>query len=86
MKYRQNTEIFSASLDEEVCIFNPANGEYINLNKTASKIWELIEQSTSIKKLVNSLNEIYEDKELILETELIEFLEKGMKKGFIISN
>ncbi len=83
MKFIQNKEVFATDLDNEVCIFNPENGEYINLNTTATEIWNIIEESKNIDSILDSLHKIYEGELEIIKENLLEFLEEGIKNGFI---
>ena len=83
MKYIQNKEVFAADLDKEVCIFNPKNGEYINLNQTGSDIWNLIEEMKSVDSLLESLLIKYDEEKELVKSNLIEFLNDGIKNGFI---
>ena len=83
MNYIQNKEVFAADLDKEVCIFNPDNGEYINLNKTGTEIWHLIKENKSVDTLLKYLYKKYEGENDLIKNDLIEFLSKGTKNGFI---
>ena len=84
MNFIQSSEVFAADLENEVCIFNPSNGEYINLNKTASKIWHFIKEENNVETILKKLTSTFSGKEEYIKNDLYEFLEKGTKNGFIL--
>ncbi len=83
MGFIQNKNVVAAELDSEICIFNPENGEYVNLNETGSYIWHLIEEMQNVEMLLTNLHKEYEGEKAIIKSNLIEFLNEGIKNGFI---
>ena len=59
MYFKQSKNITSAELDNEICIFNPIEGKYLNLNNSASEIWKSLENSIKLEDIVENMN-IYE--------------------------
>ena len=84
MKLKKNPYTSSEILDEEVCIFNPNNAQYITLNSTASRIWDLIDLQINIKEIVEILKKEYNEKEIKLEDETRSFIEDCIKNGILI--
>ena len=54
MKLKKNEAVISEVLDGEICIFNPKNANYINLNSTATKIWKLLDSIEELNEIINS--------------------------------
>ena len=86
MNYSRNNDIADSELDGEICIFDPNNGEYFNLNNTASFIWKLIDKNTSEDYIISkTINEFF-GKKLSIEEEVIDFLKDAVNKGILISS
>ena len=83
MKFIQNKEIFAVDLDNEVCIFNPENGEYINLNKTGSDIWNFLVEKKSLDTILDFLCDRYKGEKEKIKKNLLDFLDEGVKNGLI---
>ena len=73
MYFKKNPQIVYASLDSEVCLFNPERGEYLNLNSTASLIWNLIDDSST-----------FDTKDTNYIEELKDFIEESKKHNMLI--
>ena len=59
MKISRNKDIISSELDGEVCLFDPENAYYYNLNQTGSIIWKYIEQPKDFKDVIQYLISIF---------------------------
>ena len=59
MSLSRNPEICAAELDGEVCLFNPENAQYLNLNSTGSSIWNLLEAPAELEELIFTLQARY---------------------------
>tara|TARA_A100001388_G_C28360406_1_gene307601 strand:+ start:44 stop:322 length:279 start_codon:yes stop_codon:yes gene_type:complete len=57
--YKKNKDIYSAELDNEVCLFNPNFAEYLTLNETASLIWNALDEEKTLEGIIKYLNKIY---------------------------
>ena len=55
MKLKKNEAVISEVLDGEICIFNPKNANYINLNSTATKIWKLLDSIEELNEIITIL-------------------------------
>ena len=84
MKLSKNPYTSSEVLDDEVCIFNPNNAQYITLNSTASRIWDLLDLQINIKEIVEILKKEYTEKEIKLEDETRSFIENCIETGILI--
>ena len=75
MLLRRNPDICAAELDGEVCLFNPENAEYLNLNATGSSIWNLLENPADLDDLLAELQARYEVDEATCRHETGQFVE-----------
>ena len=85
MKYIVNNEFYNALLDEEICLFDPKKGEYHNLNKVGTYIWQNLNKGLDIDGIVNILMKKYEvsEKQCYQETE--KFLSKAVNEKIILT-
>ncbi len=83
MNYLKNKEIAYSELDGEICIFHPETGEYYNLNKTGTFIWNLIEERKTESELISKAEEIFDDKSQNLRDDILGFLKEGINLGII---
>ena len=51
----RNPQVCAAELDGEICLFEPVQAEYFNLNSTGSAIWNLLEQPAEVAAVLNRL-------------------------------
>ena len=79
-KFERNNKIVFTELDNEVCLFNPEKGEYLNLNQTGSRIWNLLDKPIQIEKIIEILLTEYDGdkKNIELNTEI--FFKDGLQK------
>lgn len=84
MRYKINEKFYHAILDEEICLFDPEKGKYHNLNKVGTSIWEILNNSAKIDKIIKSLMDKYEVTEEQCYSETKEFLDIAVKKKIIL--
>lgn len=72
---RRNPTIIHAELEGEVVLLNADTGKYHGLDKTGTRIWNLLEEDTSVPDLCRQLREKYEVSEEQCMADLILFLE-----------
>jgi hypothetical protein len=80
---KRNPEMVSGNMDGEIVMLSLQRGEYFGLDKVGSRIWELLEHSTSVGIIKTALLEEYEVDESTCEKDLIEFLEDLQNKDLI---
>ena len=56
MRYVRNQEVSSATLDDEVCMFESAKSKYYNLNKTGTFIWEILDNPKTFNECLDSIS------------------------------
>ena len=83
MHLSRNPDICAAELDGEVCLFNPESAEYLNLNATASFIWNLLEVPIDLDGLVGPLQEHFEVDSDTCRLEIQCFVDEAIQKGML---
>ena len=83
MIYQRGKDVISAYLDGDICIFDSKNYEYLNLNQTASFIWELIEEPKTLSEIMNELDKFYDIEYKTCLIEVNNFLNEAIKKSLI---
>lgn len=83
MKLKRNPQVVSSKLDKEVCIFNPLNANYINLNSTGSKIWDFLETPKTYFEILNQLKSEFESEDQIIEKEVNSFINDCIDQNIV---
>ena len=86
MKYIANKEFFHAVLDDEICLFDPEKGEYHNLNKVGTDIWQILKTELDIDGIVEFLTQKYEISKEQCYEETNEFLRKAVNEKIILTS
>ena len=73
---RKDEKLITSELDNELVMMDLENGNYLNLNKTARIIWELIDKPIMIKDIVSNLTSRFNINEEKCQNETITFLNK----------
>lgn len=83
MKIYKNKNTISAKLDDDLIILNLKSGHYLQLNKTATDIWDLISTINDYSDLEKKLYLMYDIDERLLRKDLNEFIKLANDKNLI---
>ena len=83
MRFVQNPAICAAELDGEICLFNPTTSDYLNLNGSASTIWNLLAEPAGEDAIVQSLLQSYDVSEEVCRRETRSFLRRAVERGML---
>ena len=83
MLITRNPEVCAAELDGEICLFEPINAEYLNLNATGSAIWNLLEQATELDQIVTALQKTYAVDPHTCREETEAFISEAVKRRML---
>ena len=83
MLIARNPEVCAAELDGEICLFQPVNAEYLNLNATGSAIWNLLEKPTTLDLLLKELQNRYVVDATTCRLETEAFISEALKRGML---
>jgi hypothetical protein len=73
----------SRDLDGEAVILNMKSGVYCGLNEAGARIWQLIQEPTSLKDVLNTLIEEYNVEPEQCEREVLALLQQMSGNGLI---
>ena len=79
----RNPEVCAAELDGEICLFEPVKSEYLNLNKTGSAIWNLLEEPNTMEFLLTELQSRYVVDYSTCRQETEEFIREAIERGML---
>ena len=79
-----NAEIVvSRELEGEAVILNLESGVYFGLNEVGARIWALIQQYGSLRKVLETIQEEYEVAPQVLESDLLQLVEQLQARGLV---
>lgn len=82
MELRKNPKCIYKEVDNVGVILEPESGRFIELNKTALIIWNMLDKTNNLPELKNKLFEMYEATES-LEQDLNVFINNALKANII---
>jgi len=81
--YQKNKEIEYNILDDEVVILTPKKSEFFSLNKTGTKIFQLINGKNDVKTIIKRISKDFNLKEEKAKKDVIEFLNQLKEKNIL---
>ena len=82
MELCKNPKCIYKDIDNVGVILEPESGKFIELNKTALIIWNMLDKTNNLPELKNKLFEMYEATES-LEQDLNVFINNALKANII---
>ncbi len=80
---RRKDEIISGDVDGETVMMSIEGGNYHSLNETGSRIWDLLENSSTVGRIIDALKDEYETEPEVITREAYRFLEQLLERGII---
>ena len=79
----QNDQIKFFRVESEGILVHPQKGKVRVLNPTGTFIWDLIDGTTSINEIINSVDSVYACHSDLLQSEVVHFLKVLSEKSLI---
>lgn len=76
--------IMTADMNGATVMLDIESGKYFNLGEIGGRIWEILEQPTSVKDLVSTLVQEYDVTEEQCLEDIVPFLEKMLNRGLVV--
>jgi len=76
--------VVSRELEGEAVILNLETGVYFGLNGVGTRIWALIQEYGSLRKVLEVMEQEYEVVPKTLEDDLIELIEQMQARGLVV--
>lgn len=80
---KHEPELIWRTLDDELILVRPSDGQIRVLNQTAAFIWQQIDGEKTVASLVDRICDEFDVKNAEAETDLSELLGQLVKDGFI---
>lgn len=84
MKFIKNKNAISENLSEKTFILNNETGVYIELNETASDLWNSFENKSNSDELMNYLIKEYEVDKSIAKSDVDEFIKNCVSSKLLV--
>lgn len=82
-RVKQQADVLTADVDDAVMLMAIDNGNYFDMQKTASHIWSAIATPKAVSEIVEELLGIYDVKAEQCQNAVIGFLDKLLAEGII---
>ena len=84
--YKINTALVEAELDGEICLYDPANYKYLNLNYSASIIWSFLKKEYKEEEIISKTIQSFKVSYDQCKNDVSVFLKKALDLGLIHIN
>ncbi len=78
--------VMDSTVDKEAVILGIESGQYIGLNETGTRIWELIDHPLRIVEIIDQLEMEFDAPREIIRGEVLAFLADLETKSLIVVN
>ncbi len=79
----RSTAPVETTVGTEVVLMTLDSGECLGLGETASEVWRLLQNPTTLDALVQSLSEIYEAPTGVIHQDVLELLAEMQTRGLV---
>lgn len=83
IKFKQADEIICEKVGNQTIILLPEKGKILELNRTASFIWEKLDQPKSIKEIIKLLSEKFSSADSKIDQDVHQAIDKLSKLKLI---
>jgi hypothetical protein len=80
--FRRNRTVLEETLDDEICLYLPSSDEVLVLNRTATDIWRLLDDDSTLSSLAIRVAEIYQMTPTALTADVTRVIGNFVAQGF----
>jgi hypothetical protein len=80
---KKSGDFLMSILDNEAVILGIESGMYVGLNEMGTKIWSMLDEPVMVSGIIDSLVDLYDEKETVIADQVIEFLSELFDKSLI---
>jgi hypothetical protein len=85
MPLRLSPDVVFRELDGEAVILDLASGSYFGLNDVGTRVWQLIDQGSTIERVLDTVAEEYEaDRETIVR-DVLRLIDELRARGLLVT-
>ena len=81
----RSEKIVFTHLDDTIVMMDVEEGHYYELDPIATRIWELIEEGSTVGAICDALVEQYEVDPQECRQDTLEFLERAAERGLVLA-
>ena len=81
--FRRNPDLIGANIDDELVMMSVDRGQYYGLGGVGPRVWELIEQPSTLDELVERILEEFDVEPDVCERDMRKFLEQMQQLGLV---
>lgn len=82
-RYTIPATVMLQRVDDEVLLFNSANGLFFALNEMGAIFWHSMSESSSLQEIFNRITEEYEVEEDLLAQDILTFSQTLVQQGLL---
>ncbi len=86
LKLQPNPNVISSVMDGEAVLLDLKTEEYFILDKTGTRIWQLLEEFVNFDTVIASMLDEYDVDEITVKNDLIWFSGELEKEGLLIAD
>jgi len=80
---KRNSGLMSTRIDKDIFVLNPIRDNYIGLDETGRRVWDLIEIPVTVDRLCRQLTQEYRGDQQQISADLIAFLDELNIEGLL---
>lgn len=77
--------LLATDLDDETVLMSIESGMYFGMEKTARRIWEILESPCTVSDMIDRLSEEYHMPHDVCASDLIPFLQELCEEGLVVA-
>ena len=83
---KRKSGLMTANMNGSAVMMDIATGKYYNLGETGGRIWNLLEQPTTLSDLIRTLTSEYEVSAEQCKEDVLAFLQQLVDRGLLITD
>jgi len=83
-KYQRASHVVGSSLDDAMILSSMENEKFYGLNKVASRIWKILEESVTMEEVVVKMLDQFDIEKKACEQDVSAFFQEMIKAGIIV--
>lgn len=82
---KKNDDIFTGTIDNEMVAISIQSGKYYQLNKTGSRILQMLDQPLPVRELCEAIQGNYKVENNVCRDDILEFMQEMAEKNLILT-
>lgn len=82
-RFKKNSQVLCKEIAGEPVLVDPYRREVMRLNPTAAEIWRLLDGERTPRDIINTLKDIFDVDEKVLQKDTLDFMKELIKLEII---